>query len=126
MQKVFKSELAQQIIEYVKKKYNGELEFLWKKFPRNAIWRNQRNRKWYGALLVVEKKKIGINEEGEIEIIDLLAQPEKIEKLIDGEKYLTGYHMNKKHWLTIKLDGSVNLKKICDFIDQSYQLTAKK
>lgn len=126
MQKIFKSELAQAVIKYVKEKYNGELEFLWEKFPQNAIWRNQRNRKWYGALLVVEKKKIGMSEEGEVEIIDVLAEPEKIAAMVDGEKYLAGYHMNKKHWLTLKLDGCVSEEEICDLIDKSYQLAARK
>lgn len=68
---IFKSEYANLIIEYIRKKYNDELEYLWEKFPNNAIWRNKENKKWYGALLVVKKAKIGIEEEGNIEIIDL-------------------------------------------------------
>ena len=28
--------------------------------------------------------------------------------------------MNKDNWITIKLDGSVNTKKICELIDNSY------
>jgi predicted DNA-binding protein (MmcQ/YjbR family) len=37
-----------------------------------------------------------------------------------------GYHMNKKHWNTILLDGSVPDKEICSWIDHSYQLIAGK
>jgi predicted DNA-binding protein (MmcQ/YjbR family) len=33
-----------------------------------------------------------------------------------------GYHMNKKHWNTIYIDGSVNDKKIKEWIEHSYQL----
>lgn len=36
-----------------------------------------------------------------------------------------GYHMNKKHWNTIVLDGSVELKKVHEWIDDSYFLVAK-
>jgi predicted DNA-binding protein (MmcQ/YjbR family) len=32
-----------------------------------------------------------------------------------------GYHMNKKHWNTINVDGSVNDKKLKEWIDHSYQ-----
>lgn len=92
---IFKSEYANLIIEYVKQKYDDDLEHLWEKFPNNAIWRNKDNNKWYAALLVVEKTKIGIEEEGTIEIIDLLLEPERIEKIIDNKKYFAGYHMNK-------------------------------
>jgi predicted DNA-binding protein (MmcQ/YjbR family) len=36
-----------------------------------------------------------------------------------------GYHMNKKHWNTIILDGSVPDKEIFSWIDHSYNLVAK-
>jgi len=123
---IFKSEYANLIIEYIRQKYNDELEYLWEKFPNNAIWRNKNNKKWYGALLIVEKSKIGIEEEGSIEIIDLLLEQEKIEKIVDNERYFAGYHMNKKHWITIKLDGSVNINEIYEFIDNSYNLSKSK
>ena len=123
---IFKSEYANLIIEYVKQKYDDELEYLWDKFPNNAIWRNKSNNKWYGALLVVEKAKIGIKEKGSIEIIDLLLEPNRIEKIVDNYRYFAGYHMNKKHWITIKLDGSVDINKIYEFIDNSYELSKNK
>lgn len=122
---VYKSEYSNLVIEYIKRKYNDDLEFLWKN-SNNAIWRNKLNNKWYGALLVVEKNKIGIDDEGTIEIIDLLLEPERIEKIIDNEKYFAGYHMNKKHWITIKLDKSVEINKIYELIDNSYKLSKSK
>jgi len=33
-----------------------------------------------------------------------------------------GYHMNKKHWNTVYIDGSVESKLIQSWIDHSYQL----
>ena len=38
---------------------------------------------------------------------------------------LPGYHMNKKHWNTIIVDGTLTNKQICRFIDDSYQLVSK-
>jgi predicted DNA-binding protein (MmcQ/YjbR family) len=37
-----------------------------------------------------------------------------------------GYHMNKKHWNTVQLDGSVPDKKIFSWIDHSYDRIAGK
>ena len=37
-----------------------------------------------------------------------------------------GYHMNKKHWNTITVDGSAPNKKLKEWIDHSYQLVAEK
>ncbi|MGN6355083.1 MAG: MmcQ/YjbR family DNA-binding protein [Parafilimonas sp.] len=33
-----------------------------------------------------------------------------------------GYHMNKKHWNTILIDGSISSKLIKEMIDDSYNL----
>lgn len=38
------------------------------------------------------------------------------------EGILPGYHMNKKHWNTILLDGSVPNTLIRELIDHSYEL----
>jgi predicted DNA-binding protein (MmcQ/YjbR family) len=43
------------------------------------------------------------------------------------EKYdsvTPGYHMNKKHWNTVLLDGSVPDKEVLSWIDHSFNLVA--
>ncbi|MFD2918759.1 MmcQ/YjbR family DNA-binding protein [Terrimonas rubra] len=37
-----------------------------------------------------------------------------------------GYHMNKKHWNTVFVDGSVKSDLLREWIDDSYNLVAKK
>jgi predicted DNA-binding protein (MmcQ/YjbR family) len=37
-----------------------------------------------------------------------------------------GYHMNKKHWNTIVMDGSANDAFIKKWVDHSYQLVLQK
>lgn len=122
---VFKSSQADALINYVRNTYGDELEFLWQKFPNNAIWRRKDTKKWYGALLTISKRKLGIKCDKNVEIIDLRIQPEALENLIDNQKYFPGYHMNKKHWYTIILDGSVSFKELCQRIDISYMLASK-
>jgi predicted DNA-binding protein (MmcQ/YjbR family) len=39
---------------------------------------------------------------------------------------LPGYHMNKKHWNTIVVDGSVSSKQLKEWIDDSYNLVTPK
>jgi predicted DNA-binding protein (MmcQ/YjbR family) len=53
--------------------------------------------------------------------------PEKAEEL--RERYACvqpGFHMNKKHWNTIFVDGSVNNAQLQSWIDDSYVLVKKK
>ena len=42
------------------------------------------------------------------------------------ESVLPGYHMNKKHWNTVIIDGRLSAKKLKDMIDESYSLVAGK
>lgn len=37
---------------------------------------------------------------------------------------IPGYHMNKVHWNTIKLDGRVRQEQLKEWIDHSYELIA--
>jgi len=55
--------------------------------------------------------------------INLKCDPEKAIEL--REMYASvqpGYHMSKKHWNTIYVDGSISDKLICEWIDDSYNL----
>lgn len=39
---------------------------------------------------------------------------------------LPGFHMNKKHWNTIVVDGSVSSQQLKEWIDHSYDLVTAK
>jgi len=41
------------------------------------------------------------------------------------ENVLPGYHMNKKHWNTIIVDGYLSKKLLLQFVDDSYKLVGK-
>lgn len=67
-----------------------------------------------------------VNLEGELNL-NLKCDPALAEEL--RERYdavQPGYHMNKKHWNTIILDGSVPDKEVFSWIDHSYNLIAVK
>lgn len=55
-------------------------------------------------------------------------EPEKALQLRDDypETVLPGWHMNKKHWNTVLVDGSLALKQLKEFIDDSYALVSKQ
>lgn len=122
---IFKTIQAKQIIEYVREVYGDELEYLWQKFPDNAVWRRKDNKKWYGAILTVSLRKLGLNSDEMVEIIDLRYPPDELEKLVDGKTYFPGWHMNKKNWYTIILNETVTTEEIFRLIDKSYQLADK-
>ena len=119
---IFKTDYTNEIINYIKNKYGDELEFLWEKSPKTAVVRRKYSKKWYAVILTISKRKLNLDSDELVEVINLHNSPEEIEKLIDNKKYFPAYHMNKKHWCTICLDGTVELEKIYKLIDMSYEL----
>ena len=59
--------------------------------------------------------------------ISLKCDPDLAEGLRDRYPGITpGYHLNKRHWNTVALDGSVPDDEVLDFIDQSYDLVVAR
>ena len=59
--------------------------------------------------------------------INLKCDPVKAIELREEFSGITpGYHMNKKHWNTVMLDGSIENKILLELIDHSYQQVVLK
>ena len=58
--------------------------------------------------------------------INLKCDPEKAIQLRQEYSCIVpGFHMNKKHWNTVFIDGSAGIQQIKEWIDDSYNLTVK-
>ena len=117
VEKIVKTE---EIFEYVQKQYGTVPEYLWSKSPDSVVLRHK-NGKWYAVFMTVEKSKLGLEGNDLVAIMDVKCDPEMISMIIQTYGFLPGYHMNKQHWITILLDGSVSEAKTLDFLDMSYQ-----
>lgn len=68
-------------------------------------------------------KMFALTDLESFESINLKCDPEISVQL--REQYpsvLPGYHMNKKHWITVLMDGSIGDKWLKQWIDSSYHL----
>lgn len=69
---------------------------------------------------------ITFNEKQEATDISLKCDPVIAENLREQhEEVVPGYHLNKKHWNSISLQGSLSLEDIISMIDHSYELVLK-
>jgi predicted DNA-binding protein (MmcQ/YjbR family) len=58
--------------------------------------------------------------------LNLKCDPERAIALRDEyESIIPGYHMNKRHWNTLVLDGSLPSSLVRELIDHSYELVVK-
>ena len=111
----------EEIYEYVKKQYGTVPEYLWKESPESAVLRHK-NGKWYAVLMQVEKSRLGLEGDTKVDILDVKCDADMVGLLTQTYGFLPGYHMNKKYWITMLLDGTVSEAKILDFLDMSYNL----
>lgn len=71
---------------------------------------------------VMNKMYALTNLDGDL-TINLKCDPERA--ILLREQYsvvIPGYHMNKKHWNTVVIDGTINNNLLREWIDHSYNL----
>ena len=105
--------------------FSAPPEYLWKSYPNYAIFRHP-NKKWFGAVMDVERKKLGLSGTGKVDILAVQCDPIMRSSLMQHPGILPAYHMNKDKWISVLLDGTVDLNECCALLDMSYEITEKK
>ena len=91
-----------------------------------TVFRHGEGGKWFGLLMNLSKRRVGIEDDGIVDVLNLKIDPEEsyaVREMFEG--ILPAYHMNKRHWISVILDGSVPLEFCEILIEKSYGLTKK-
>ena len=65
--------------------------------------------------------------EGEPLSVSLKCEPQLAEQLRAAHPCISaGYHLNKRHWNTVLLDGTLPEQMIADLVEDSYDLVVSK
>lgn len=115
-----------EIEKYINENYDVLQEYPWDEYPNYTTFKHKNNKKWFALIMDIPFEKLKIEKEGIVDIVNLKCIPEMIGSLRKEAGILPGYHMNKEHWITVLLDGTVKKEKIFNLIDISYELTMKK
>lgn len=117
-----RSELEQYILE----NYGTEPDFPWLKYPEIEVFRHGGNQKWFALVMDVPKSKLGLQGTDELDVVNLKCDLVLISSLRGQAGIFPAYHMNKEHWITVALDGTVPEDIIKMLLDMSYTITAPK
>lgn len=113
-----------EVFEYVKKQYGTEPDYPWMDW--NAVLRHKENNKWYGLVMEVERNKLGLDGDTQIDVLNVKCDPILIGSLRMQPGFHPAYHMNKDKWISVRLDGSVPAEEIKSLIAMSYEMTGPK
>lgn len=114
----------QDVLTFASEQYGTEPEFLWASYPEYAVLRH-RNGKWYGIVMDVPREKVGLSGKDCVDILVVKCAPDMIGAFRQRDGFLPAYHMNRSHWLTVLLDGTVDRETIVSLLDMSYDLIEK-
>lgn len=118
--------LKAKIYDYVYKIYQTLPEYPWERSPEHGTLKTKYSQKWYGIVMTITGQSLGLLHDEKVTVMNLKNKPEKIQELIDYKHFFPAYHMNKKYWISILIDNSLDENVLYKLIDESYNLVEKK
>lgn len=119
--------IREDVESYIEDRYNVKAENLWKKYPNYTVFRHEDNRKWFTIIMDIDPDKIGFSGDERVDIIDVKISDSMLHDiLLKQDGFYPAYHMNKEKWITIILDGSVEIDEVCKMIDESFICTSNR
>lgn len=91
-----------------------------------VVFRHTGNRKWFAIAMRIPKAKLGIADDGIIDVVNVKCDPEVLHSFHGQTGIYPAYHMNRDHWLTVALDGRVDDSTMEFLLGISYDLTKGK
>lgn len=112
--------------KYITETYGATAEFPWASSPASAVYRHSSNKKWFAIMMDIPKSKLGLEDEGNISVVNLKCDPLLIGSLIKDDGIYPAYHMNKSYWVSVALNGTADDEKIKWLLNLSFDLTKKQ
>ncbi|HCU58971.1 MAG TPA: MmcQ family protein [Alphaproteobacteria bacterium] len=123
---VFLSAQTGRIASKLEQIYGDSPIFPWEKYPTFGIFKNPDSEKWYALVMSLEFEKLDAKKSGKIEVMNLKIDDQKIPELIKQNGIYPAYHMNKKYWITVVLNDSLDDETVLSLIDESHSFTLRK
>lgn len=127
LERYFESSQANRIADNIKERYGDAPVFPFKSYADYGVFKNPTTGKWYGLIMNIDRRKLDASDLDEsIDVINVKVDDKRLDELIKTPGIFRAYHMNKKKWVTLVLDESLNDKAILDLIDQSHEYSKRK
>ena len=90
-----------------------------------AVLRHAYNRKWYAIVMRVSRRKLGIDSDEVIDVVNLKLPTEMFGSFGASDGVYPAYHMNKLHWVSVLLpDASDDIVQF--LVNVSFEATRTK
>ena len=107
------------LISFAAEQLGCSTDYPFVRYPEYLALRNPLNGKWCGLVMRVPQTCVGIPGDDEVDIVNVKLDPLMIASLKTQPGYAPAWHMNKEHWISVLLDGSVPLDQACALLEMS-------
>ena len=95
----------------------------------SAVFRHKDTGKWFAIIMTISGSKLegygAVSDKNSlINVMNVKIYPDELERLLDEPGLYRCYHMNKKQWITIALDGTAEDERIMELLKGSFSLTS--
>ncbi len=92
-----------------------------------TVLRHADTGKWFGLIMNVSGNKVGLSPDIKVDVMNVKCKPEDTFTARElSSSIIPAYHMNKKHWISIILNGTVELELSEALLENSYELTKRR
>lgn len=116
----------QELTDYIFDAFSVEPDYPFPRDDVSCVFRHTDNRKWFGIMMRIPYRTLGMNRDGETDIVNVKCDPVLMGSLRGKPGFCPAYHMNKDKWITILLDGSAGREEITALADMSFRMTETK
>ena len=119
----------EEVLEYALRQFDVRPDSPFDEDFDTMVLRHPVSGKWFGLIMNVAEDRLSLESGrrgGFADVLNVKCDPEVGASLVNGKSIIPAYHMNKRHWISIILDGSMTDEEILPLIAESWALTAPK
>ncbi|MBQ3078033.1 MAG: MmcQ/YjbR family DNA-binding protein [Clostridia bacterium] len=114
-----------EVVRLIESRFGVHPQHPWARTPDYAVFRHPPQQRWFAVLMPELPGRVIGHPAGErVDLLNLKADPRMIGSLIDHRHFFPAYHMNKEHWYSVWLDGSLGADTLLPLLEISHRLTA--
>ena len=96
----------EEYLQFCLEKLDTSPDYPFEKDAQIAVLRHTGNKKWFGVVMKVSRRKLGQNSDEITDIVNLKLPTEMFGSFSSGEGVYPAYHMNKLHWVSVILSDA--------------------
>ena len=117
--------LHEKYIRFLESEFNCKADFPWEDSPDYAVFRCPNN-KWFALVMNITYKNLGFESEEKVFVVNLKADSDRINEIVDRKSVFPAWHMNKKYWITVLLTSVTDFEQLCTLTKRSRELVRLK